>query len=317
MAIYLTEEQVEALLPMATALEAVEEALLQAAQGEATNLPRRRLRARRGMLHWMGAALPGAGVLGYKAYTTFPSGVRFLFFLHDAQSGELLAVMEANRLGQRRTGAASGVATKHLSRHDAGVVALLGAGWQAEAQLEAVCAVRPPREARVFSRDAGRRKSFAERMSAALKREVRPVESARQAVEGADIVITATSSATPVFDGEWLSPGAHVNAIGSNSLLKREIDLTTVRRSDVIVVDARDHVPLEGGDLLEALERGLLYPEALRELGEVIAGRRSGRTAPEQITLFKSHGLALEDVAVGARIFEAARAAGIGQALPF
>jgi ornithine cyclodeaminase/alanine dehydrogenase-like protein (mu-crystallin family) len=269
------------------------------------------------MLHLMAAALPGAGVMGFKAYTTFPGRVRFHFLLYDAQTGELLAVMEADRLGQRRTGAASGVATKHLARADAAVVALIGAGWQAESQLEAVCAARPPREVRVFSRDAARRQTFSERMSAALQREIRPVASAREAVEGADVVITATSAHTPVFDGEWLKPGTHVNAMGSNSLLKREIDLTTVRRSDVIVVDARDHVALESGDLLEPLERGIIYPEALRELGEVVAGRCAGRASPEQITLFKSHGLALEDVAVAARVYEAARAAGAGQPLPF
>jgi ornithine cyclodeaminase/alanine dehydrogenase-like protein (mu-crystallin family) len=268
------------------------------------------------MLHWMGAALPEEGVLGYKAYTTFPGRVRFHFFLYDAGSGELLAVMEADRLGQRRTGAASGVATKFMARDDAGVVACLGAGWQAESQLEAVCLARPPRETRVFSRDPERRHAFCVRMSAALATEVRPAESARAAVEGADIVITATSGAQPVLEGAWLSPGAHLNVMGSNSLLKREIDLETVRRSDVVVVDARDHVPLESGDLLEALERGVLYPEAIAELGEVVAGRRSGRSLPAQITLFKSHGLALEDVAVGARVYQAARAAGLGQPLP-
>jgi ornithine cyclodeaminase/alanine dehydrogenase-like protein (mu-crystallin family) len=317
MAILLTEAEVERLLPMPVALDAVEAAFLRAGRGEATNQPRRRVRARRGMLHWMGAALPEEGVLGYKAYTTFPGRVRFHFFLHDAGTGELLAVMEADRLGQRRTGAASGVATKYLAREDAGVVACLGAGWQAESQLEAVCLARPPHEARVFSRDPERRRAFCERMGAALGIEVRPVESARAAVEGAQIVITATSAAQPVLEGEWLSPGAHVNAMGSNSLLKREIDLETVRVSDLVVVDARDHIPLESGDLLEALERGVLYPEAIRELGEVVAGRQVGRASPEQITLFKSHGLALEDVAAGARVYEAAKAAGIGQPLPF
>jgi alanine dehydrogenase len=317
MALFLTEAEVGELLPMPVAMAAVEEALRQIGEGRATNLPRRRVRAPRGLLHLMAAALPGAGVMGFKAYTTFPGRVRFHFLLYDALTGELLAVMEADRLGQRRTGAASGVATKHLARADAAIVALIGAGWQAESQLEAVCLARPPREVRVFSRDAARRQAFCERMSASLAREIRPAASAREAVEGADVVITATGSATPVFEGKWLKPGSHVNVMGSNYLLKREIDLTTLRRSDVVVVDARDHVALESGDLLEALERGVIYPEALRELGEVVAGRCAGRTAPEQITLFKSHGLALEDVAAAARVYEAARAAGVGQPLPF
>jgi ornithine cyclodeaminase/alanine dehydrogenase-like protein (mu-crystallin family) len=316
MALYLTEADVDALLPMAVALEAVEEAFRQMGQGKATNQPRRRVRAQGSALHVMAAALPAAGMMGLKAYTTSASGARFRFLLYDATTGELLAMMEADRLGQRRTGAASGVATKFLARPDAASIALIGTGWQAESQLEAVCAVRPPREVRVFGRDVERRRSFSERMSGVIGHEVRPVASAREAVEGAGIVITATTSGTPVFDGEWLAPGAHVNAIGSNSLIKPEIDVATARRAGLIVVDSRDHVPIECGDLLEPLERGVIRTESLRELAEVVAGAHPGRTSPEQITLFKSHGLALEDVAVGAQVYAAAKAAGRGQPLP-
>jgi ornithine cyclodeaminase/alanine dehydrogenase-like protein (mu-crystallin family) len=315
--LFLTEADVDALLPMSVALDAVEDVFREMGQGRATNQPRRRVRAPGGVLHVMSAALPSAAMLGLKAYTTTRSGARFHFLLYDATSGELLAMMEANRLGQRRTGAASGVATKYLARPDAVTVALIGTGWQAESQIEAVCAVRPPLEVRVFGRDADRRRAFCERMSAALGRELRPVDTPREAVEGADIVITATSSATPVFEGAWLAPGVHINAMGSNSLLKAEIDVATVRRADLIVVDARDHVPLEGGDLLEPLERGVIVPEALRELAEVVAGHHPGRTFADEITLFKSHGLALEDVAVAARVYAAAKAAGVGQPLRF
>src|SRR5262249_1692965 len=163
-------------------------------------------------------------------------------------------------------------------------------------------AVRLIREARVHGRSAERREAFAKKMTALVGAEVRPVNEPRAVAEGADILITATSSREPVLLGEWLAPGMHLNVVGSNSPLEREIDAAVVERAGPVVVDERDAVPLEGGDLLGALERGRLFHEALRELGEVVAGRTKGRTTPEQITLFKSHGIALEDVAVGAYV---------------
>jgi ornithine cyclodeaminase/alanine dehydrogenase-like protein (mu-crystallin family) len=317
MALYLTESDVERLLPMAAAVEAVEAAFRELGAGRATNRPRRRVQVPQGMLHLMPAALPAENAIGYKAYTTIGGRARFHVMLYDLQTGALTAVIEADRLGQRRTGAASGVATRHLARAEATVVGLFGAGWQAESQIEAVCAVRDVREIRVYSRSSERREAFAGRMSGVLGVPARPVEEPRAVVAGADIVITATSSREPVLLGEWLVSGMHVNVVGSNSLLKREVDDAVVERADVLVVDDREHVPLEGGDLLGALERGRIFPEALRELGEVVTGSAPGRTSPEQITLFKSHGLALEDMAAAAHVYREARARGIGVELPF
>jgi ornithine cyclodeaminase/alanine dehydrogenase-like protein (mu-crystallin family) len=317
LALFLTETEVDRLLPMAVAVEVLEAAFREQGSGRATNRPRQRVHTPQGMLHLMAAALPAEGVLGFKAYTTIAGQARFHVWLYDLQTGALLAVMEANRLGQRRTGAASGVATRHLARAEAVTMGLFGTGWQAETQLEAVCAVRDLREVRVYSRSAERREAFASRMSAALSIRVRAVDEPRAAVVGAGIVTTATSSREPVLLGEWLEPGMHLNIVGSNSLLKREVDDAAVERADVVVVDARDHVRLEGGDLLGALERGRLFPEALIELGEVVAGRTRGRGDTEEITLFKSHGLALEDVAVGAHVYREARAQGMGVELPF
>lgn len=317
MALFLTEAEVDRLLPMAAAVEVVEAAFREQGSGRATNRPRQRVHAPQGMLHLMAAALPSERALGFKAYTTIAGQARFHFWLYDLETGGLLAVMEANRLGQRRTGAASGVATRHMAQDDADTLGLFGTGWQAETQLEAVCAVRDIREVRVYSRSAERRGAFATRMTAALGTNVRAVDEPRAAVEGTGIVTTATSSREPVLLGEWLEPGIHLNVVGSNSLLKREVDDAAVERSHVVVVDARDHVRLEGGDLLGALERGRLFPEALIELGEIVAGRTRGRTSPEEITLFKSHGLALEDVAVAAFLYREARAQGIGVELPF
>jgi alanine dehydrogenase len=315
-ALFLTEEEVGGFLDMPAAILAVEEAFRELGAGRATNRPRRRVAVAQGMLHLMPAALPARGVMGFKVYTTFPGGARFLFHLYDSEAGELLALMQADRLGQQRTGAATGVATRHLAREDAQVLTLFGAGWQARSQLEAVCAVRPIREARVFSRAAERRERFCGEMQEQMTARLVPVPSPDAALDGADIVVTATTSREPVFDGRLLPPGVHLNVVGSNSLLKREVDDETLRRADTLVVDSRDAVPLEGGDLLAALERGIVLPEALRELGPIVAGLAAGRRGAEEITLFKSHGLAIEDVAVGAHVYRAARAAGVGQELP-
>lgn len=316
MALYLREADVERLATMADAMEAVEESLRRQGEGRATQQPRRRVRVPNGMLHVMAAADRGAGVLGLKAYTTFPGGARFHVLLYGAEDGSLLAMIEADRLGRLRTGAASGVATRLLARPDAAVAAVFGAGRQAAAQVEALAHARNLQEVRVFSRDPQRRKAFCDELCARLGLWVLPAESPEQALDGADIVTTITNSAVPVFDGSRVRPGMHLNVAGSNSLLKREVDEITIARSDLIVVDSRQNVPLEGGDLLGPLEKGALYPEALVELGEVVARRHPGRTSPEQVTLFKSHGIALEDIALAARVYRRAVERGLGVPLP-
>lgn len=313
MALYLTEADVGQLLPMSTAIERVEQAFRELGRGEATNEPRRRARVRGGMLHVMFAAEPEAGVLGLKAYTTFGGGARMHVLLYSAVDGSLLALIEAGRLGQVRTGAATGVATKYLARADAAVGAVIGTGYQAETQLEAMCAVRSFSEVRCFGRDPERRQRFVESMGQRVGTRVVPAASVEEAVRGADVVTTMTSAVRPVLDGSWLAPGAHVNATGSNSLLKSEIDEEVVERAGLVVVDSRAAAALEGGDLLGPLQKGRLLPEALVELGEVVGGRCRGRESPDQITLFKSHGLAIEDVAVAAHVYRAAVAAGRGQ----
>jgi alanine dehydrogenase len=315
MALYLSEADVEQLLDMQTAIALVEEAFARLGRGRATNQPRRRARTPNGVLHVMFAADPDHGVLGLKAYTSFPGGTRFHVLLYSAEDGSLRALIEAGRLGQMRTGAASGVATRHLARADASVAAVIGSGYQAGAQVEALCLVRDLREIRCFSRTPDRLRRFCDETSARIGATVAPAASAQSAVQGADIVTTITSSSAPVIKGEWLANGAHVNAAGSNSLLKREIDDDTIRRAAVIAVDSREHVRLEAGDLLAPLERGILYPEQLRELGEIVAGTCPGRSSHGEITLFKSHGLAIEDLAVAAHVYRGALEAGRGQRL--
>lgn len=317
MALFLREEDVERLLTMDVALEAVEAALREQALGGAVNQPRSRLHASGTSLQMMVGAVPAWGVIGYKVYTVSRGAARFLVHLYSAETGELLMVVEANKLGQMRTGAASGVATRYMARPEAKVVGIVGAGWQARGQLMAVCAVRPVEVVRVYSRDPQRRQAFAREMSEALGVKVEAADSARATVEGADIVVTATNGNQPLFEGDWLRPGAHVNAIGANSLLRREIDEATVQRSGTIVVDSKEQARSEAAELVFPIERGLLQWEQMRELGEVVAGFVPGRRSQDEITLFKSLGIAIWDVAAAHRLYRLARERGAGQELPF
>jgi ornithine cyclodeaminase len=211
-----------------------------------------------------------------------------------------------------RTGAAGGVAAKWLAREDAKVAGVFGAGWQAQGQLEALAAVRKLERVKVFSRTAEKLAKFCAKMRDKLALDVVSAKSPEDAVKGSDIVVTITTSATPVFDGEWLAPGTHVNAAGSNSLLRQEIDETTVRRASPVVVDSRPSAMKEAGDLLPALEKGRLHAGALVELGEVIAGTRPGRTTREQVTLFESQGMAIQDLVIAQALVRKAREQGVG-----
>ncbi len=317
MPLLLREADVHALLDMPTAIEAVEAALRRQATGPATNRPRQRVPAPSAHLHVMAAGDRALGVFGIKVYSSAAAGARFLVLLYAEADGELLAVIEADRLGQMRTGAASGVATKHLARQGATSVGILGTGWQAESQLLAVCAVRPIRSVAAFSRHADARKRFAERMSQTLGVAVTAVGTPEEAVRGHEIVITATSAREPVCRGAWLEPGAHVNAIGANFLSKRELDIEAIGRAVIVAVDSAEQCRLEAGDLLHAVERGVLTWESLVELGRIVDGQIPGRRTDRDITLFKSLGIALEDVAVSQAVYELAKQRGMGERIAF
>lgn len=313
MALFLREIDVQRLLDMPVAIETVEAALRRHAAGHATNRPRQRVPAPTSHLHVMAAGDRFLGVLGAKIYASSSSGARFLVLLYEEADGQLLALIEADRLGQMRTGAASGVATKYLARQGAASVGILGTGWQAESQLVAVCAVRPIRAIKAYSRHEAGRRRFAERMREALGVAVTPVGTPEEAVRGQEIVITATSARDPVCRGAWLEPGAHVNAIGANFLSKRELDSEAIARAAVVAVDSAEQCRLEAGDLLPAVERGVLTWESLVELGRIVDGQVPGRRTEQEITLFKSLGIALEDVATALRVYELARSKGVGE----
>ena len=313
MALFLKESEVEQLATMETALEAVEEAFRLQGEGKTGNAPRRRCRLGSGLLHVMSGSLEGLG--GLKSYSTVDGKARFLVLLY-AEDGSLTAVIEADRLGQLRTGAASGVATRHMARAKASRLGIIGTGWQARSQLEAMCAVRRIETAVAFSRDAERRQKFCSEMSEKLGVGVYPAATPEEAVRDMDIVVTATNSKEPVLEGAWLAAGAHVNAIGSNFITRQEIDVETVRRSACVIVDSVEQARLESGDLVRAAEAEVFFWEDAHELGEVVTGSFPGREEEREITLFKSHGIALEDVALAARVYQAAVAAGAGTKLP-
>lgn len=317
MAIFLSEADVRQLLTMDLALEAVEAAHRAHAVGRAIDIPRQRTRVPTASLHILQGALLDENVMGYKAYTASKEGARFLVHLFDATSGRLQAVLEADYLGMMRTGAAGGVAAKFLARPEAATVGLIGAGWQAQSQLEALCKVRPIRQVKLFSRNAEKYRLASADFSKRFDIEVVPVESAEAAVRDSDLVVTITTAVSPVVLGDWLSAGTHINAAGSNALIRRELDEKTVGRAQLVCVDSRATALAEAGDLQPALEKGRLHAGQLVELGELICGLKPGRASAESITLFESQGIAIQDIALAQRLWLLAKAERIGAELPY
>lgn len=315
MALMLTEQDVTQVLTMTDAIEAVEKAFRLFGVGQATNQPRQRVRVPGSVLQVMAAGSATLGATGLKMYSIAGGRARFLVQLFDARTGQLDAIIEADKLGQIRTGAASGVATKFLARADTRTVGIFGTGWQARSQLAAVCAVRYVKHIKVYSRSNERRAAFADQMAQELGVEVVAVDDPEAVARGSDVVITATSAATPVLRGEWLEAGVHLNVMGSNAPLKTETDDEVWRRADLIVTDESAQARVEAGDLIAAAERGIIAWEQVQLLGEVVTGRLA-RTNREQITAFKSNGIALEDVATGLRVVELARQRGLGREVP-
>ena len=319
MALFLSEDDVAKLLPMNECINVLEEAFLHSSNGKTDIQPRSRIRMPNGFFHFMAAADADHGVFGYKAYPSFTGtgGSKFLVMLYDYESGELLACLESGRLGQIRTGAASGLATKYMAKGNVGTVGVIGSGFQARSQLEAICAVRDINQVKIFSRREDRRNDFAGRMSERLQVDIIPVATSEECVSDSDIIVTITSSRDPVFNGDALKNGSHVNAAGSNHWMRAEIDEKTVTRSSLIVVDDLEQAKAECGDLLLAEARGTFRWDMARELRDVIGGRVSPPYTDEGITLFESMGVALEDIAAAQLVYHKAVDQGIGAQLPF
>jgi ornithine cyclodeaminase/alanine dehydrogenase-like protein (mu-crystallin family) len=305
----LREDDVEALLPPADAVDAVEACFERLARGAVENSPRTRLGLEEGLLHVMAAADLELGVAGLKSYVGFAAGTKFVVTLFAADRPELLGLIEADRLGQRRTGAASAVAVRRLAKAGASTLGVIGCGWQAEAQVECIRAVLPELETVVaFCRNEERRRDFCERFGA------EEGEWYRDAAEQ-DVVVTVTNSRDPVLRGEWLRPGALVCAVGANRLEKRELDNAVLERAAFVCCDSREQARLEAGDLVEPVERGVLDWLEVHELAEVVAGEVAGRQQDDDIVLFKSLGIAAEDVAVAKLVLDRARERGLGTEL--
>jgi ornithine cyclodeaminase/alanine dehydrogenase-like protein (mu-crystallin family) len=304
MTLYLKEHDVEQLVSVAETIDILDTAFRDQAAGRAWTNPRNRLRLPGTTLHMMAGAIPG--YFGYKAYTVTAGKARFFFFLYSSQTTDLLAMMEADALGQKRTGAASGLATRLLAKADSQQATFFGAGWQAQSQLLAIDSVRELKRAYIVSRRPERRDAFIKKMQPQVKAELVPADSAEQAVASSDIITTITSSREPVLKGEWLRPGVHINAAGGNLLLRREIDDDVVMKSNRLIVDSIEQCKIESGEFLGVIESGRRHWEDFIELRDVVAGFKPGRTSPTDITLFKSGGVGLEDVAIGKMIYERA-----------
>ncbi|MBT7302759.1 MAG: ornithine cyclodeaminase family protein [Victivallales bacterium] len=319
--IYLAADDVRRALPMPEAVSAMRRAFAQLASGAAVVPPRTviDLPAERGDFLLMPAVLDGGKAVGAKLLTLLPGNpqagrplIHALMVLFDGETGQPSAILDGGALTAIRTGAVSGVATDLLARQDSVVVGVVGAGRQARTQLEAVCCVRSIRQVHVFDAIPAAAESFAAEMSATLGIRIDPAATAGDAVAQADIVCAATTSGTPVFGDEDVRPGTHLNAIGCYHTHRHEIPPETVGRASV-VVDQLEAARDEAGDIVIAIERGLMsWQDVYAELGELAAGQKPGRRDDDEITLFKSVGLALQDVAAAACLLENARGLGLG-----
>ena len=309
MPLYLTEGDVESLLTPADALGAVEECFRRLAAGVVENRPRERVRVEGGVFALMAAVDEELGLAGLKSYAWLRDGTPFVVVLFDTRAAELAAVIEADKLGQLRTGAASGVAAKHLAKPDARTLGVIGCGWQARSQVICIREAVPTIERVVaYCRTPERLEAFCAEVGGEAG------ESHREPAEQ-DVVVTVTTSKDPVLRGEWLRPGALVCAVGANDPHARELDNVVLERASFVCCDSREQARLESGDLIEPVEKGVLDWLEVHELQEVVAGELQGRQAPEDVVLFKSNGIAAWDVAIGAAAIARARERGVGREL--
>lgn len=311
--LYFTEQEVNDLLGMPLAIETMERAFRALAEGEAHNVPRVRAKGTGIVLHSMCAAADYLGLVGWKQYTTTRHGARFHVGLYEQDTGELIALVEADRFGQLRTGAVTALAAKLLACEGADQVGLIGTGWQAESQLAAVAAALPIKRAFCYSRDESKRNDFAVRMQAELKIEVTATQSPRDAVSERPVVITATNSRQPVIQADWIAPKTFIAAVGSNWLEKAEIDVATIQRCGAVVCDSIACCQNEAGDFTSALEEGAFRWEQAVDLAQVVAGNVELDQSGDGLVLFKSVGMAIEDVALGGELLRLAKSANAGR----
>jgi ornithine cyclodeaminase/alanine dehydrogenase-like protein (mu-crystallin family) len=314
--LYLTEADVARLVTVKDAIACLEDVFALWRDPGTNNLPRQRARLAAGAFNLMGAGCEAKDIFGLKAYFAGKGGARYHVLLYAGDGSGLIAMIEADLLGALRTGAASGLATRLLARPDARTLGVVGTGKQARTQVAAVCAVRPIERVRVFSRSRENRTAFAFAVADELGLETEPVESGEACVKDADVVVTITKSAEPVVQSAWLADGVHINAAGANSADRREIDPDTVLRAAVRVTDHVAQAQGEAGEFRDLVGAGRLAWTDIDELGDLVTRQVRGRTSPSEVTLFKSLGIALEDIAFAKLIHRRAVEAKAGRPLP-
>ena len=315
MTLFLKDEDVAQCVTMDAMLGSIETMQSQYGEGRAHNLTRRKIIAESGMLSVMGGGLFHQGLLGVKTYTVVKGSYSFQVSLYDADTGQLLCYTQANRLGQLRTGATTGVAVKHLANAGEATVGIIGTGGQAPTQLESVLKVRGVRgikKIKAFSRNQERREEFARRMTDAMGVEVAPASTNEEAVRDCDIVICIAANMEPVVEGAWLKDGSTVIGAGPTSWRAREVDEATIARAGKLIVDSTEQAAIEAGDLCSAVDKGLLQWSKVHELRHVVSGVVTGRDNKDQVVYAKIMGTGVADVAAAKLAYDSAKAKGLG-----
>ena len=312
MALFLRDEEVSRAVSMDDMLSAIESMQGHFGRGEAMVLPRKKIIASGGVLAVMGGGLFYDGVLGVKTYTVVRGTYSFQVSLYDAETGRLMCYTQANRLGQLRTGATTALAVKYLSNSDAATVGIIGTGYQAPTQLEAISKIRNIKSVKAFSRTAENRDAFAKTMTDSLGLAVSSASGAQEVVEGSDVVICIAAATEPVVNGEWLASGVTLIGAGPTTWRIREVDDAAIVRADKIFVDSVEQARDEAGDMASAVDRGLLQWSQLLELRHAVAGTVSGRDNHNQIVFAKMMGTGVADVAAAKLAYDKATEMGLG-----
>jgi ornithine cyclodeaminase/alanine dehydrogenase-like protein (mu-crystallin family) len=312
MTLFLKDEDVAQCVTMDAMLEAIETMQHQYGDGQAHNMTRRKIIAESGMLSVMGGGLFHQGLMGVKTYTVVNGQYSFQVSLYDANTGELLLYTQANRLGQLRTGATTGVAVKHLANNEDATVGIIGTGGQAATQLEAVSKVRGIKKIKAFSRTQDRREEFARRMADTMGVEVSAAASNEDAVRDCDIVLCIAATMEPVVEGAWLKDGSTVIGAGPTTWRAREVDEETLKRAGKLIVDSTEQAAIEAGDLCSAVDKGIIQWSKVHELRHVVSGAVTGRDDQDQIVYAKIMGTGVADVAAAKLAYDSAKAQGLG-----
>ncbi|MCH2499051.1 MAG: ornithine cyclodeaminase family protein [Dehalococcoidia bacterium] len=312
MALFLKDEDVAQCVTMDAMLEAIESMQRQYGDGQAHNMTRRKIIADSGMLSVMGGGLFHQGLLGVKTYTVVKGAYSFQVSLYDANTGELLLYTQANRLGQLRTGATTGVAVKHLANPEDATVGIIGTGGQAPTQLEALSKVRGIKKIKAYSRTQERREEFARRMTDTMGVEVSAVTSNEDAVRDCDIVLCIAATMDPVVEADWLKDGSTLIGAGPTTWRAREVDEAVITRAGKLIVDSTEQAAIEAGDLCSAVDKGIIQWSKVHELRHVVSGAVTGRDSNDQVVYAKIMGTGVADVAAAKLAYDSAKAAGLG-----